>query len=65
MTLAEARANVRRRVVYRPAGAPAEEGLIERVGSVAVFVRYDGHGCPLATNPEDLTLITAEVAAGG
>ena len=46
-----------RRVAYMPKGAPAEEGVITGVGSMFVYVRYDGAGHSSATSPADLIFI--------
>lgn len=61
MTLDEARANIGRKVGYRPPhpALPAEEGVIASVNDRFVFVRYGSDLTAKATNPRDLTLIDA------
>ena len=57
MTLDEARAHIGDGVVYTPDDGKREDGTIEAVSSVYVFVHYAGdRGCK-ATYPEDLTLL--------
>lgn len=56
MTLAEAKHNIGRRVVYCPENPhiPREFGVISSVNDRYVFVRYDKSGHSAATAPEDL-----------
>lgn len=57
MTLDEAHAHIGHGVVYRPAHAPAEDGVIVRVNDQWAFVRYGGHGIK-ATDPARLELLS-------
>jgi len=59
MTLEEAREHIGHGVVYVPSHDKREDGTIEAVSSLYVFVHYAGdRGCK-ATRPEDLTLLGA------
>ena len=57
MTLDQARARVGAGVVYRPHGAPAEDGVITSVNDRYVFVLYAGDRTPKATPAEALTFL--------
>jgi len=58
MTLDEARARIGDGVVYaRPYGA-REDGVITKVGSLYVFVRYGGDAYSKATAAADLTFLS-------
>lgn len=56
MTIEEARTNIGRGVVYKPAGHEddLEVGVITSVGQHYVFVRYAGDDHGIATPPERL-----------
>lgn len=57
MTLAEAAGNVGKEVFYSTVPGEAEPGVIARVNSSYVLVRYPWQETPVATCPADLTLM--------
>lgn len=60
MTLDEARAGIRRKVVYQPRpGMTPEEGVITSVNDRYVFVRYGTSVTPAATWPADIEFLAA------
>lgn len=63
MTLDEARRNIGRGVVYRPAHGPAEDGVITRVNDRYVFVRYGADRGSKATDPWALEFLSGGVGA--
>ncbi len=56
MTLAEAKAYVGKRVIYRVGTSEEEEGVIESVNSSYVFVRYGSDKRTQATLPRFLSV---------
>lgn len=56
MTIEQARNNLDKPVVYRPAGGSAETGVITAVRGPWVFVLYAGGHHAKATDPGMLTL---------
>lgn len=57
MTLDEARDHTREHVIYSAVPGDAEEGVIDSVGRRYVYVRYMRSPRPVATYPENLTLM--------
>jgi hypothetical protein len=57
MTLDEARDHISAHVIYSAVPGHAEEGVIDSVGRIYVFVRYMRSPSPVATCPESLTLM--------
>lgn len=57
MTLDEARDNTGAHVIYSAVPGQAEEGSIACTGRKYVYVRYLRSPSPLATHPENLTLM--------
>jgi hypothetical protein len=57
VTIDEARDNIWAHVVYSAFPGGAEEGVIDGVGRIYVYVRYMSPPHPVATRPEDLTLM--------
>jgi len=57
VTLDEARDSIRKHVVYSAVPGDEEEGVIDSVGRKYVYVRYVRGHQPVATLPENLTLM--------
>jgi hypothetical protein len=57
VTLDEARDHIGEHVVYSAVPGDAEEGVIDSVGRLYVYVRYMRSPSPVATFPENLTLM--------
>lgn len=57
MTLDEAREHTGEKVIYSAVPGDAEEGVIDSVGRLYVYVRYMGSPNLSATYPENLTLM--------